>query len=94
LCYSGRKRHTCFGALYFSARTLVDKAARTVYFKTISIDKAVSPTAPLSADNFSADNYGKVFLSILSNDTATMPLDRLQASPAIMKAESQVNFAV
>ncbi|MDQ7827278.1 MAG: hypothetical protein RDV48_31075 [Candidatus Eremiobacteraeota bacterium] len=74
-----------FGALYFSARTLVDKTARTVYFNTISADSAVFPTAPLSADK-----YRDAFLSILDNGTATMPLDRLQASLAIVKAESQV----
>ncbi|MHC9540747.1 MAG: hypothetical protein AB9903_14680 [Vulcanimicrobiota bacterium] len=74
-----------YGALSFSARTLVDKTSRTVYFNTISVDNAVFPTAPQSADN-----YGRIFLSILNNGTATMPLDRLQASLAILKAESQV----
>jgi len=74
-----------YGALYFSARTLVDKTSRTVYFNTISVDKAVFPSAPDSADN-----YGRIFNSIMNNGTATMHLDRLQASLAILKAEDQI----
>ncbi len=73
-----------FGAINITAVTIVDREARTVHFQNILVDKATFPSAPAKAVQ-----YQKNIQGIIVNGPAQMPLDKLQASLAIVRAQEQ-----
>src|SRR5262245_27057003 len=80
---AGAKSDT-FGAIVFSAVTLVDKDTRTVRFQNIKIQKANFPSAPDKADQ-----YLKDIQSLAANGPAAVPLDRLQAALGVVQAQEK-----
>jgi hypothetical protein len=81
----GAKEHI-FGVINFSAKTHVERAARTVHFKDITVEKANFPSSPDSADK-----YQRAFHDIARSGNATMTLDHLQAAVAIISAQQKAN---
>jgi len=77
-------KEAVFGMVNFSAKTSVDRIARTVHFSDLTVDTAVFPSAPDSASR-----YQKAFQDIGRKGKATMPLDSLQAQVAIISAQKQ-----
>jgi len=81
----GAKSDT-FGAIVFSAATIVDRETRTVRFQKIQIQKANFPSAPDKAAQ-----YQKAIQTLLSGAPAAMPLDRLQALLGVLKAQQKAS---
>ena len=73
-----------FGVIEITAKTEVDRTARTVYFRQITVVKATFPSAPQSAAQ-----YQQGFQQLLSTGRSTMSLDRLEAMLAIGGAEKK-----
>jgi hypothetical protein len=71
-----------FGVLQFSAKTIVDRVARTVYLNDLTILKINMPSAPGGTAA-----YQKEFLALTPAQGSTMSLDRLEAMLAIDDAE-------
>jgi hypothetical protein len=71
-----------FGVLHFSAKTQVDRVARTVFLNDFTIQDLVMPSAPGNPAT-----YKKGFLSMPPLRRSTMSLDRLEAMLAIEDAE-------
>src|SRR5262249_43652417 len=80
---AGAKSDT-FGAIVFTAVTLVDKETRTVRFQNIKIDKTNFPSAPDKAAQ-----YQKDIQSVAVNGPAAIPLDRLQAALGVLQAQQK-----
>jgi hypothetical protein len=80
---SGSKYPT-FGAINISAVTIVDREARTVRFQNIKVVKASFPSAAARATQ-----YQKNIQAIIAKGPATIPLDKLQADLAILRAEEK-----
>jgi hypothetical protein len=66
-----------FGVLFASARTQVDKVARTVVFENLKVTKSDFPTLPDRGAMFAAELQTRV-----ASDVRTISLDRLEASLA------------
>ena len=73
---TGTKEET-FGVAFATARTQVDKVARTVVFENLKITKSDFPTLP---DHGAA--YAAELQTHFATDVKTISLDRLQASLA------------
>jgi hypothetical protein len=73
-----------FGVIEITAKTEVDRAARSVYFRDIAIAKATFPSAPQSASQ-----YQQGFQQLLASGRSTMSLDRLEAMLAVTGAEKK-----
>src|SRR5262245_10315885 len=73
-----------FGAINITAVTLVDREARTVQFQKIQVEKATFPSAPAKASQ-----YQKNIQEIIIKGPAQMPLDKLQADLAVVRAEAK-----
>jgi hypothetical protein len=80
---SGAK-YPAFGAINISADTIVDREARTVRFQNIQVEKANFPSVPAKAAQ-----YQKNIQAIIAKGPATMPLDKLQADLAVLRAEEK-----
>jgi hypothetical protein len=74
---TGAKEET-FGVMFATARTQVDKVARTVVFENLKITKSDFPTLPNHGANYATELQTKVAAGI-----KTISLDRLEASLAI-----------
>ncbi len=72
----GAKEET-FGVIFATARTQVDRVARTVVFEKLKITKTDFPTLPNRGAAYSAELQKNV-----ANDVRTIALDRLEASLA------------
>src|SRR5436190_3806031 len=72
----GAKEET-FGVISATARTQVDRVARTVVFENLRITKTDFPTLPNHGEAYSAELQKSV-----ANDVRTIALDRLEASLA------------
>src|SRR5947207_15871204 len=72
---TGAKEET-FGVMFATARTQVDKVARTVVFENLKVTKSDFPTLPDHGVAY-ATQLPKRFASVLK----TIPLDQLEASP-------------
>ena len=66
-----------FGVVFATARTQVDKVARTVVFEDLKITKSDFPTLPARGAAYSAELQSR-----FATDLKTISLDRLQASLA------------
>ena len=73
-----------FGVIEITAKTEIDRASRTVYFREIKVTQATFPSAPQSAAQ-----YQQRFQTLLSTGRSTMSLDRLEAQLAIGSAEKK-----
>lgn len=80
---SGAKSPT-FGAINLTAVTIVDRETRTVQFQNIQVEKATFPSIPNKAAR-----YQKNIQEIIAKGPARMPLDKLQADLAIVRAEQK-----
>ena len=67
-----------FGVVFATARTQVDKVARTVVFENLAITKADFPTLPDRGAGYTAELQKR-----FASDVRTISLDRLQASLAL-----------
>ena len=74
---TGAKDET-FGVIFATARTQVDKVARTVVFENLKIAKSDFPTLPDRGAAYAAELQTRV-----AADVRTISLDRLQASLAL-----------
>ena len=74
---AGAKDET-FGVIFATARTQVDKVARTVVFENLKITKSDFPTLPDRGAAYAAELQTR-----LAADVRTIALDRLQASLAL-----------
>ena len=71
-------KQEAFGVMFASARTQVDKVARTVVFESLKITKSDFPTLPDRGAGVSAALQASV-----ASDVRTISLDRLQSSLAL-----------
>ena len=75
-----------FGVIEFEAKTHVSRATRTVAFHDVKVTDVKFPTVPDAAYQ---KQYQQEIQKIISSGPATMPLDRLEAELAIVKAEKK-----
>jgi hypothetical protein len=68
-----------FGVAFATARTQVDKVARTVLFENLSVTKVDFPTLPDRGAQYAADLQKR-----LASDMRTISLDRLESSLALV----------
>jgi hypothetical protein len=73
-----------FGVLKVTAKTKVDKLARTVYFSDLAVQSAAFPSAP----NWAA-SYQQAFQSLLTKGPLTISLDRVEAAMSVLDAQNQ-----
>ncbi|HQR19246.1 MAG TPA: autotransporter [Burkholderiaceae bacterium] len=73
-----------FGVLKLTARTEVDRLARTVYFKDTTVENATFPSQPTWEIN-----YLRAFQSLFVKGPFTVSLDRMEAALAILNAQNQ-----
>ena len=73
-----------FGVIEITAKTEVDRTARTVYFRQITVVKATFPSAPQRPRSTS-----RASRRWLTTGRSTMSLDRLEAMLAIEGAEKK-----
>ena len=73
-----------FGVLKLTAKTKVDRLARTVYFTDTTVQSAIFPSAP----NW-ATSYQQAFQALFVKGPFTVALDRMEAALAILNAQSQ-----
>ncbi|HUL97908.1 MAG TPA: hypothetical protein VLU24_00415, partial [Mycobacterium sp.] len=73
-----------FGVLKVTAKTAVDKLARTVYFSELAVQSAAFPSAPDSA----AD-YQHAFQALFVKGPFTISLDRVEAAMSVLNAQNQ-----
>jgi hypothetical protein len=73
-----------FGAIKLTARTQVDRLARTVYFTDTTVKEAIFPSAPSSATN-----YQTSFQALFVKGPFTVSLDRMEAALAVLNAQNQ-----
>jgi hypothetical protein len=73
-----------FGVLKLTAKTKVDRLARTVYFTDTTVQGGVFPSAP----NW-ATSYQQAFQSLFVKGPFTVALDRMEAAMAMLNAQNQ-----
>ncbi len=74
-----------FGTIQLTAKTRVDRAARTVFLEQLEIAQASFPSAGVQADAYVA-----TLRSLVPREMKDISLDRLEASLAILEARQQV----
>ena len=74
-----------FGVLKLTAKTKVDRLARTVYFTDTTVQAAIFPSAP----NWAA-SYQQAFQALFVKGPFTVALDRVEAALAVLNAQNQV----
>jgi hypothetical protein len=77
-------KYPVFGAINIRAATIVDRGERIVRFQNILVEKANFPSAPAKAAQ-----YQKNIQAIIAKGPATIPLDKLQADLAVLRAEKK-----
>lgn len=70
-----------FGVIDMSAKTLVDRAVRTVFFEELQVTKVNFPSAPTQANGWAA-----ALRTLLPEQVRSIALDRIEASLAILEA--------
>ncbi len=75
-----------FGVLKLTAKTKVDRLARTVYFTDTTVQAANFPSAP----NWAA-SYQQAFQALFVKGPFTVALDRMEAALAVLNAQNQAN---
>ena len=73
-----------FGVLKLTAKTKVDRLARTVYFTDTTVQSANFPSAP----NW-ATSYQRAFQALFVKGPFTIALDRVEAALAELNAQNQ-----
>ena len=73
-----------FGVLKLTAKTKVDRLARTVYFTDTTVQSAIFP----SASNW-ATSYQQAFQALFVKGPFTVALDRMEAALAVLNAQNQ-----
>ena len=73
-----------FGVLKLTAKTKVDRLARTVYFTDTTVQAAIFPSAP----NWAA-SYQQAFQALFVKGPLTVALDRVEAALAVLNAQNQ-----
>ena len=73
-----------FGVLKLTAKTKVDRLARTVYFTDTTVQSAIFP----SASNWAA-SYQQAFQALFVKGPFTVALDRMEAALAVLNAQNQ-----
>jgi len=73
-----------FGMLKLTAKTKVDRLARTVYFTDTTVQSAIFPSAP----NW-ATSYQQAFQALFVKGPFTVALDRMEAALATLSAQNQ-----
>jgi hypothetical protein len=73
-----------FGVLRITAKTNVDRLARTVYFTDTTVQAAIFPSAP----NWAA-SYQQAFQALFIKGPFTVALDRMEAALAVLNAQNQ-----
>src|SRR5262245_22776173 len=73
-----------FGVLKLTAKTKVDRLARTVYFTDTTVQSANFPSAP----NW-ATSYQQAFQALFVKGPFTVALDRVEAAVAVLNAQNQ-----
>jgi hypothetical protein len=73
-----------FGVLKVTAKTRVDRLARTVYFTDTTVQSATFP----SAASF-AGSYQQAFQALFVKGPFTISLDRMEAALAVLNAQNQ-----
>ena len=73
-----------FGVLKLTAKTKVDRLARTVYFTDTTVQAANFPSAP----NWAA-SYQQAFQALFVKGPFTVALDRVEAALAVLNAQNQ-----
>ena len=73
-----------FGVLKLTAKTAVDRLARTVYFTDTTVQGAVFPSAPDWAES-----YRRAFQSLFVKGPFTVALDRMEAALAVHDAQGR-----
>ena len=73
-----------YGVLKLTAKTTVDRLARTVYFTDTTVQSAIFPSAP----NWAA-SYQKAFQALFVKGPFTVALDRMEAALAALDAQQQ-----
>ena len=72
-----------FGAVTFTAKTKVDRLARTVYLIDLTVQRASFPSAPASAAT-----YHRAFQELFVKGPLTLALDRMEAALAVVNART------
>ena len=75
-----------FGAVRITAKTVVDRLAKTVYFQETLVRNANFPTAPNRAAS-----YQQAFQALFASGPFTVALDRMESALAISRAEQRAN---
>ena len=75
-------RTPVFGVLKLTARTEVDRLARTVYFRNTTVQRATFPSAPTWETT-----YLRTFQLLFVGGPFTVSLDRMEAALAILGAQ-------
>jgi hypothetical protein len=73
-----------FGVLKLTAKTKVDRLARTVYFTDTTVQSAIFP----SASNW-ATSYQQAFQALFVKGPFTVALDRMEAAMSVLNAQNQ-----
>jgi len=73
-----------YGVLKLTAKTKVDRLARTVYFTDATVQAAIFPSAPTWAAS-----YQQAFQALFVKGPFTVALDRMEAALAVLNAQSQ-----
>jgi hypothetical protein len=73
-----------FGVLKLTAKTSVDRLARTVYFTDTTVQSANFPSAPTWATS-----YQQAFQALFVKGPFTVALDRMEAALAVLNAQNQ-----
>ena len=73
-----------YGVLRLTAKTNVDRLARTVYFTDTTVQSAVFPAAPSWAES-----YQRAFQALFVKGPFTVALDRMEAALAVLNAQHQ-----
>jgi hypothetical protein len=73
-----------FGVLKLTAKTKIDRLARTVYFTDTTVQSATFPAAPGWAAS-----YQQAFQTLFVKGPFTVALDRMEAALAVLNAQSQ-----
>jgi len=73
-----------FGVIKVTAKTRVDRLARTVYFTDTTVQSASFPSAASWTDS-----YQKAFQALFVKGPFTISLDRMEAALALLNAQNQ-----
>ncbi len=77
-------QNPAFGVLKLTAKTKVDRLARTVYFTDTTVQAAIFPSAPDWAKS-----YQQAFQALFVKGPFTVALDRMEAALAVLNAQNQ-----